>query len=836
MELLSLMVGGAAGAGLASFARSNREHRTEPAGLADLLGWAYLVDDGVVLQKDGSLLAAFRYRGPDMQSATARALAALSRQFNDAMLGFTDGWMFHVDAMRSLAPAYAESRFPSAVPAWIDAERRAQFRSSRPQFISDFTLSVTYLPVAEVYARAARAFISGAPSERDWRGVLHEFRAALSTLANRLGSGLRVERLDSDAIVAHLHRCLTGLPQAVSAPPFGAYINSVVASQELVGGFAPRVGDQHLRLVAITGYPEGLDAHRSPLGRLDFLTTLPFTYRWSSRFIPVGPLTAATLIRKHQQKWFMGRKGVSAFLREMSGGKDLSDRREARNEELFYDAEKSRMAKDAAAALAENSSGRVRFGFATQVIVVANEDDTVADANARMALTALHDHGFTARVETVNALDAFFGTLPGHGYANLRRPLLSTANIVELWPLTSVWPGLDHNPSPYFPDASPPLMHVATDGSTPFRFNLHVGDIGHTLLVGATGAGKSTFVGLVIAQWQRYPTARTFVFDVGYSHWLLARAAGATHYDLSDVAGAGAAVPSSPSALAFQPLADIDHLGERTWAAEWLELMLEMQGVVLTSERRARLARALELVAHEPRPHRTLTEFAVQVQDIEIADALRPYCSGGAVGSLLDGTEASGARSHDDTSRHDEPAAYQVFELKALMELSDTVLAPVLLYLFRRIERCLDGRPTLIVIEELWAPLMRTAFASRIKQYLLTLRKQNAAVLLVAHSLAQLEEIPGKQIIVESCPTRVLLPNPAAESAENARLYHEIGLNEREVAIIASAVPKRDYFVASPLGSRLVTLELGPVALAFLGTPLGMTPDALRSVVDQMIA
>jgi type IV secretion system protein VirB4 len=168
------------------------------------------------------------------------------------------------------------------------------------------------------------------------------------------------------------------------------------------------------------------------------------------------------------------------------------------------------------------------------------------------------------------------------------------------------------------------------------------------------------------------------------------------------------------------------------------------------------------------------------------------------------------------------------------MDMDDKILIPVLLYLFRRVERQLDGHPTLIVIEELWAPLMRTVFANRIKQWLLTLRKQNAAVMLVAHTPAQLDTVAGKQILIESCPTRVLLPNSDAGSTANAPLYRDLGLNDREIAALARAVPKRDYYVKSPLGSRLVRLDLGPTALAFLSTPEGVTADGLRPTVEAL--
>ena len=115
MDPISLVLGGVAGSGVVAALRRTREHRTEPAGLADLLNWAFLVADGVVLQKDGALLAGFRYRGPDLVSATGAELDALARQLNDALLPYADGWMFHVDAIRHPAAPYRADVFPSAV-------------------------------------------------------------------------------------------------------------------------------------------------------------------------------------------------------------------------------------------------------------------------------------------------------------------------------------------------------------------------------------------------------------------------------------------------------------------------------------------------------------------------------------------------------------------------------------------------------------------------------------------------------------------------------------------------------------------------------------------------
>jgi len=248
-----------------------------------------------------------------------------------------------------------------------------------------------------------------------------------------------------------------------------------------------------------------------------------------------------------------------------------------------------------------------------------------------------------------------------------------------------------------------------------------------------------------------------------------------------------------------------------------------LQGVTVTPPLRARVDRALELVARNDRAHRTVTELTVQLQHEDLAAALRPYTVMGHYGELLDAAT-------DDLC----DGAYQVFELKHLLALDDRVALPVLLYLFRRIERRLDGRPTLIAIDEAWLALMHSLFGARINQWLLTLRKQNAAVVLATQSPAQLAQLPFRSTILDSCPTKLYLANPDAATPAQAPLYRELGLNAREVSLIAQAVPKRHYYFKSPRGSRLFELGLGPAALAFLAGLPGATIDETRRAVEAL--
>jgi len=811
IDLTSLALGGlttyAAGRGLNRL----REDRTEPSGVADLLNWGFMVDDGVILQKDGSLLAGWRFRGPDVSAATSEEMNVLSRHLNDALLSLGDDWMFHVDAVRRPAVAYAPSVFPDRITQMIDDERRASYeaRASR-QYETDYFLIITHRPAPDAFSRWSALFVQGADRLHvDWSQVLGTFTVALHTIGNRLSGCFKLERLDSNELLRHLHQALTGRSHPVRTPPHGSYLNLVLADQELIGGFEPRIGQMAIRIVAIQGYP-----HQSLVGQLDLLNALPFGFRWSNRVIPLSTHEAAKHIRRHQLKWFKKRKGAAAWVQEMVS--DSSASAPKADDELWLDQDARSMAIDAASAAGETASGSVRFCFYTQVIVVMDPDSNGATQTASEILKTLNHAGFTGRIETVNALEAYLGSLPGHGYQNLRRPLISTRNIVDLLPVTSVWPGLASNPCSFFPPQSPPLMWAATAGATPFRINLHDSDVGHTLVLGRTGSGKSILLAMIAAQFRRYAQAQVFVFDVGYSMWTLAKAAGAAHYDLA---------AGRPDSLRFQPLAQVSRASERAWAAEWLETLLALQGVNLTSMLRVKLERAIELVAGNELPHRTLTELTVQLQDETLAAALRPYTVGGNYGQLLDATS-------DDL----EEGRFQVFEMKHLLALDDRVAIPVLLYLFHRIEQRLDGRPTLIEIDEAWMALMHSLFGARVNQWLLTLRKQNAAVVLATQSPSQLTQLANRDTVVDSCPTRIYLPNPDAGTRAQEGLYRDLGLNDREIAIIASGRAKHDYYLKSTAGSRMFELGLGPAALAFLAPPAGQSLEATRRHLDGLIA
>jgi type IV secretion system protein TrbE len=398
-------------------------------------------------------------------------------------------------------------------------------------------------------------------------------------------------------------------------------------------------------------------------------------------------------------------------------------------------------------------------------------------------------------------MEAWLGSLPGHPVPNVRRPLIHTANLADMLPLADVWTGREENPCPFYPQPSPPLLYAATAGATPFRMNLHVGDVGHTLVFGPTGAGKSTLLCIVALQALRYPDVTICAFDKGRSMWAVAHACGGRHYDVAADGGGPA----------FCPLSVLESEADLAWAEDWIASCFELQaGRPPSPGERESVHRAMLLLRSAN--DRTLTHFVAQVQDETIRSALRYYTLEGVLGHLLDAEEDGLAEAH-----------LVVFEIEELMALKEQAAIPVLLYLFRRFERSLRGQPAYLLLDEAWVMLGHPVFRAKIREWLKVLRKANCAVVLATQSLSDAARSGILDVLIESCPTKIFLPNEEAATGGTSEhpgprdLYEAMGLNETQIEIIRSATKKRHYYLLSPEGRRLFDLGLGPVALSFAG-------------------
>ncbi|WP_077147664.1 conjugal transfer protein TrbE [Sphingopyxis sp. KK2] len=771
------------------------EYRQLADRLADHLPWAALVAPGIILNKDGSFQRSVRFRGPDLDSATESELVAACARANNLLKRFGSGWALFFEAERVEALGYPSSDFPDAASWLVDAERRAAFEGAdQPHFESIFHMTLAWMPPADRSDKAGRALVDrpDAIQGRDWQEAVGRFEAETRRAIDLLGTFVpEVRVLDDSETLTYLHRAISPHRHRVRVPETPMYLDALLADTPLAGGLEPMLGDAHLRTLTVLGFPS-----LSRPGIFDALNREDFGYRWTTRFIALDKTDATSALTKIRRQWFNKRKSLSALVREVMYNLPAQ----------LLDSDADNKVVDADAALQALGQDHVSFGYLTTTITVSDVDRARAEEKLRAVQRIVHSLGFTAIRESVNAVEAWLSSLPGHTYANVRQPLVHSLNLAHLMPLSSVWAG----PSANVHLGGPPLLYAETNGSTPFRLSTHVGDVGHMMIAGPTGAGKSVLLALIALQFRRYAEAQLYIFDKGNSARAAVLAMGGRHHALGD----------GEETLAFQPLAGIDRDEERSWAADWVAALVAHEGVLITPGIKDAIWSALQSLGTAPRRERTLTGLSLLLQSNALKAAIQPFTLEGPHGRLLDAAE-------EGLSLGD----IECFETEALMGQA-SVVEPVLSYLFHRLEARFDGRPTLLILDEAWIFLDNPLFAARIREWLKVLRKKNVAVIFATHSLADVATSSIAPAIVESCPQRILLPNDRAVEPQSRAAYAAFGLNETQIELVARAIPKRQYYLQSTRGNRLFELGLGPVALAFCGA----SDPAAQARIDAIIA
>ena len=412
---------------------------------------------------------------------------------------------------------------------------------------------------------------------------------------------------------------------------------------------------------------------------------------------------------------------------------------------------------------------------------------------------------------------AFRGAMPGNTQDNMRRSITTTLAASHLLPgLRATWPGPERDEHLQ----AGPWFLAKTEATSLVRVVHHVRDVGHSLLLGSTGSGKSTMVGFGMAQWLMYPTTRGTILDIGRTARLLTLLCGGIWINLSE------------GTVPLQPLRDIDDPAELRWCVDWLFRLCTQMGVPATIATQTYLETRLRDLAQRPPDERTISELirlcsvhnnnvesrvstGVGTRDISglskpnehrmqrvelyrsIERTLRPLLKGGLYNGILDGVQPHTLDSH-----------LVVFEQMGLIK-TPRLLEAVSQYCFHLTERRFDTRrPMWLVLEEAAILATMPTFQEQIDAWLLTIRKAGASLALVINSLELAAKV-GAAMTSENAPTRWYFPNIEALTPQSGKAYDLFGLTQEEKRVIASAQPyKQIYYVARERGRRLIELAL----------------------------
>ena len=762
-----------------------REHKTEPDRLGHLLYWQELKGaEDVVWQNDQSLLSTLRYRGPDLESADAYELKALRSRLHAALMPLEHGWMLHVEERKHAAQPYPERQWQQPVAALIDEERRAQVGEAGTHFETSYHMSFTqYTP-------------------RTWRGLwehlwfenIPEGHAQIDALTHyqedvhRVSSDLQglfeeATRLSGADLMTYLHSTVSQYDQSyvgVPDPPY--YLNRQLTDTAFAPGVTPKLGEQWLRPIIIKNKPRqpGFPGTTYP-GILDVLHDLPMQYRAVWRWLPLSYAQANRELNWLENNYRGGRKSVGTLISEWATGKESGKTVQAADN----------AAEEIKALRALIDEGATKLGYMTMVVLVWDTDFALAEQKAEAVEHALRSRGFLAYRETIDAVGAYLGTLPGDGYHNVERPPITLLNFLDMIPPGSVWAG---------PLTTPhlqrgPLWVGTARGQTPFRGVLHEGDVGDYIVLGPKGSGKSAFDAMLDAQWMEDDDACVRALDKGGSLRALTHAMEGNWIDLQ---------PKTTRPL--QPYARIDDDEERAWAWEWTGDLLEMATIQRTPEVMGEVSAALLALADFGKSYRTMTGLCGLLQSPTLRQALAPYTEGHEF-PFLDGDTDWLQLSHWDC-----------FEMETLLDDYPRLVPPVFSFLARRIERALDGRPTKIPIDECHAYFRIPSVAQRQLGWLKTFRRKNAILGFLTQNPLDIRNCPIGDEIIQACPTRIFCPNPHALVPDVLEIYMQsFGLTFRQCELIAQGTFKRDYYYCGGQGQRLFQVHMGPATLAFCG-------------------
>lgn len=791
--------------------------RSKAEGFSDLYRWATLADSGIVVTRGGEILVGYSQDPPDTSSSELSHRSAIAERVNAALQRFGTDWSLWSDLSVMPVTAYPAaglSHFPDPYSRAVDEERRQMFASPGRYYHTSQTLIWCYSPPPAMARRLANVmYRDDRPGDQRTPFVLalETVEKALVEFEDSVGSLLGLQRMRTftktdaagtehayDELVNYLAYCAYGVPYDLQLPDDGAFLDAVIGGEEFTPGNTPLLGQDYIAVIAIEGFPA-----QSLPGITDGLAALGMPYRLSQRFIFRDQADAERDIKDAERDWISLQQ--NAILRAL-GFKALPVNQHA--------VTMAQSCRDAQAMARDNT---IKFGFYNATVILRSPELADLNAMVRMARKAIHEAGFKSRIEEENATEAMMATLPGNVEANVRRPMIHTANLAHLTTPTGTWTGAAWNPNHLYPQPAPALMQVATSGGEPYWFNNCVGDNGNFLFLGMPGSGKTTLMNGTALQGLRYRGAKMRCVDYKRGMKATTLAVGGRYYEL----GAG----DTP---AFAPLAHLDTDAEMVAAQEWVEIAFALnKGRAPDDDERTAIREALVGLSYQP-GRRSITNFTVSVQSVSVRRAMEYYAlDKGAGGYLFDAADVEVEASHFDS-----------YDITALMSMGEAILLPALIALFARFDRGLDGRPQFWLLDEAWVALKSPLWAPRLERDLKTRRSYAVSVGLSTQNIADFAGSHLLPIVIENVPTRVCGANPEAQTgdleAKNspAGLYASMGYTWQQRELIRTLEPKRAYYVTQPAGSRVIWPEFGPLMLSVAGA----TGDSEVRQVEQLIA
>ena len=774
---------------------------------AELLPWMLVAgDDDTIVNKDSSLTVIYETRGLDRDSATTEDLAWYTHALDQAYAVFDESacvisWIVH----RRRIAEYPQATFPDQWSTLLDNIRRERMVSGN-QYVNRHYLAITLTAEKGMSSVASRLSFYLAQGMGNIRAVWHlltamfrqnesfawnaaelqeqigRFSGLLQAFEERL-AGLGLNRLRGDGLRGMLRRCAnpaSGQQSVVHMP----FLDTQMADGNLRVDAGSLVIDDSRWLKGLSLREPPRHTHQ---GMYDSLLGIRGEIVFSQSF---------RLAR---------RKEISAWLVSVRQYNDLLKYSPLtwlylavnRNADVRMNDARIEAAEDAHRISSLVDMKEMSFGWYAAQVMAIGRSETEADELLQDISGALAHSGLTTAREGMHLLSAFAGGLPGMHSALARWFFLELASLSDLTPLLTIDPGVPENE--YLGQQrnrySPSLIMLETAYNTPWHFNLHVGDLGHALVVGPSRSGKSSAMNVLIAQFRKYTPCRIVIFDKDRSCRIATSMMGGDHIDVTQ------------SGIHWNPLSLLGDPAALEWLAGWIEGLICHRGYQYSAEDIADVWRALQGLALQPPRLWTLGHLHA-VLSPHLRNELDTWVGNGALAHYFDNLE--------DTFNLTDFCCIEMGEILTRQHVARAFID----YAFFRIYQSLRDPsrgviPTLVYVEECWFMLEHPWFEQKIRDWTKTFAKLVAQLVLATQSL---EDIAGSNVFAslrDNIQTRIYLPNLNANSPQLLSLYRDqFGLHSDQIAMISQGRPKRDYFIQQPGLFRKAEMPLDPATLA----------------------
>jgi type IV secretion/conjugal transfer VirB4 family ATPase len=779
-------------------AHITREYREAGAVNGLLALWGF-VDDGTFLTKAGHMGLVYRVRGIDPEALTHAQRQAVTHRIEAALRALDDHcrvyqYLIKQTTGRFVPPSCAQRVAREAM------QRRTAYLNDRRADLCDLATYVVLMyepPTASQRRIGFRAFCRS-PREVLGRGFSNSRRIALvesdldralNTLQHKarafeaqLGDfGLR--RLGKDETFRFLRQLVNYDPAVAEAAPRApdTYLDFFVADSpvechrdHLI------VGNRYVKLLSMKEPPTQTFAHV-----LADLYAVPGEFIACLEWQRIPSDRMRREIHTRRRHFFNKRVSIVNYISP-----------ETQPEEMLVDDSASVTVRQLGDALTEMEVNGHVFGTCSLTLVLHGRDARAVEHQAAEAMKGLAVHDGAFYEESYNLLNAWLATVPGNGTHNLRRLALLETNAADLSVLFT------------FDQGEPVSAHLRrealaifeTPHGTPYSFNLHVQDVGHTLVLGATGSGKSFLLNFLVTHAQKYDPL-TVALDLGHSYRKLSALLEGRYVEL---ALTQADVTINPFAQELTP--------ERLhFLHAFVRVLLEGSDTYRLSDLEDReVYEAVENLYVLERHQRRLFTLA-NLLPRALAARLHKWVEGGRYAALFDNVE--------DTLTFDR---LQVFDFEA-MRAYPALLEPLLFYVLHRVtERIQDpaevGALKLCVMDEAWRFIQHPTLRAYVQEALKTWRKRNAAMILATQTIDDFASADLLRTVIESCPTKLLLANPALDRRQYADLFQ---MNEMELDLLSGLLPRQQILLKRPDLAKVLTLTVDPKSYwIYTNTPI----------------